>query len=117
MHYAIAGEDDEYLGTISLKNMNLIDRNAEYAISLRPQMQCRGIGIEATQKLLAIAFDQLELEKVYLNVLIENEKAIHMYEKCGFVFDGLMRNHICMQGTYRTLKCYSILRSEYYNRI
>lgn len=35
VHYAVVEETDEYLGTISLKAINLRDRNAEYAISLR----------------------------------------------------------------------------------
>lgn len=33
LHYAVAGEKDEYLGTISLKAINWRDRNAEYTYS------------------------------------------------------------------------------------
>ena len=114
LHYAVTNEEDEYLGTISLKKINLIDRNAEYAISLRAMAQCQGIGMEATQKILQIAFLELELEKVYLNVLYNNYNAIHMYEKCGFVCDGIMRNHIYIRNDFQTLKCYSILKEEYF---
>ncbi|PNR91989.1 hypothetical protein HWHPT5561_09765 [Petrotoga sp. HWH.PT.55.6.1] len=35
IHYAIANEDDEYIGTISLKNFSYIDKKAEYAIVTR----------------------------------------------------------------------------------
>ena len=35
IHFAIADEDDEYLGTISLKNIDILNKMAEYAISTR----------------------------------------------------------------------------------
>lgn len=46
-HFAIVDDqDDEYLGTISLKNIDLKNKNAEYAISTRKK--ARGTG--ANQK-------------------------------------------------------------------
>lgn len=115
IHYAIADEKDEYLGTISLKALNLQDRNAEYAISLRRCAQGRGIGQEATQKLLRIAFEEFGLERIYLNVLAENTPALHLYEKCGFVLEGESRKHLLLDGEYKTLKWYGLLREEYDN--
>ena len=35
LHYAITEDGGEYLGTISLKNLDLHAKNAEYAIVLR----------------------------------------------------------------------------------
>jgi len=46
-------------------------------------------------------------------VLAENKKAIHLYEKCGFVYEGEFRKHLFLKGKFRTLKWYSILREEY----
>ena len=80
IHYAIADEDDEYLGTISLKDVDLLARKAEYAISLRRKAQGMGVGTKATMKILEAAFDRFGLERVYLNVLSDNERAIHLYE-------------------------------------
>lgn len=113
IHYAIADDLDEYLGTISLKDVDAEARNAEYAISLRKKAQGRGIAAEATEELLRLAFDEYGLERVYLNVLAENKKAIHLYEKCGFVYEGEFRKHLFLKGEFRTLKWYGILREEY----
>lgn len=33
IHYACVDEEDNYLGTISLKNIDIRNKNAEYAIS------------------------------------------------------------------------------------
>lgn len=117
IHYAIADERNEYLGTISLKNINLVSRNAEYAISLRKKAQGRGIATEATKELLRRAFFEFGLEKVYLNVLSENDKAIRLYEKCGFVYEGEFRKHLFLKGEFKALKWYSILKEEYLSQM
>lgn len=113
MHFTIANELDEYMGTISLKNISLRDKRAEYAISLRKCAQGRGIAANATHQLLTLSFRDWMLEKVYLNVLSENQRAIRFYEKCGFIYEGTFRKHICLKGEFKTLKWYSILREEY----
>ena len=113
VHYAVADETDEYIGTISLKNIDLTAKKAEYAICLRKKAHGRGIALAATRELLEIAFRQFGLARVYLNVLSDNEKAIHLYEKCGFHCEGEFRNHLFLQGKYHNLKWYGILKEEY----
>jgi len=113
IHFAIADERDEYLGTISLKNINLKNRNAEFAISIRKNAQGKGLGYQAIKTLLNMAFNDFGLERVYLNVLSENERAICLYEKCGFSYEGEFRKHLFLRGEFKTLKWYSILREEY----
>ena len=113
LHYAIVNEQDEYLGTISLKNINLINKNAEYAISMRRCAQGTGAAFEATRLLLKKGFRELGMHRIYLNVLKENTRAIRFYEKSGFTYEGELRDCICMEGEYRTLKWYSFLHEEY----
>ena len=113
IHYAITDEDDEYLGTISLKDIDLSARNAEFAISLRKMAQGKGVAVSATKELLNIAFNTYNFERVYLNVLAENQRAIHLYEKCGFVYEGEFRKHLFLNGEFKSLKWYSMLREEY----
>ena len=84
----------------------MVDKNAEYAISLRAKAQGKGIASQATTTLLKIAFEDLNLERVYLNVLSDNKRAIRLYEKIGFVYEG----------EYKALRWYSILRGEYFMR-
>ena len=113
IHYAIADENDEYLGTISLKNVKMTDKRAEYAISLRGKAQGKGIAMEVTQEILELAFRYYGLERVYLNVLEDNERAIRLYEKSGFVYEGAFRRHLFLRGEYKTVRWYSMLREEY----
>lgn len=113
IHLAIVESDDEYLGTISLKNIDYKNNNAEYAISLRKRAIGKNVAFLATKLILEYAFDELKLEKVYLNVYSKNMRAIKFYEKFGFIYEGEFRNHIQKDGIYENLKWYSILRSDY----
>lgn len=105
-NFAFVDEKDEYLGTISLKNISLKNANAEYAIVTRKKAQGTGAAMQATQELLRYAFEELKLHKVYLNVLEENVRAQKLYEKCGFVHEGTSPDAVLINGVYKTLKWY-----------
>ena len=113
LHYAIVDEADEYLGTISLKSIDLINHSAEYAIATRRKAHGKGIARIATRLILKKAFEEFELHRVYLNVLSDNEPAIRLYEKCGFRFEGESRECLLKDEKYVNLKWYGILREEY----
>lgn len=118
-HYAVVDESDIYQGTISLKNIDEKNSNAEYAIVMRNDARGKGYSKFATEEILNIAFNKLNLHKVYLNVLSENKRAIRFYEKFGFTYEGEFKEHIFHKGSFKDLKWYKIIKEEYnerYNR-
>lgn len=107
-HYAVADDTDEYMGTISLKHIDHKNHHAEYAVSMRKCAIGTGLAKQASQKLLEIAFGELALHKVYLNVYSDNLRAIRLYEKLGFRFEGIFKEHVYGNGHYRDLSWYGI---------
>ena len=112
-HYACVNDEDVYLGTISLKNIDYNAKNAEYAISFRKDAHGTGASQFATREILKYAFERLELERVYLNVINKNVRAIKFYEKMGFVYEGTFRNHVLINHELENLRWYGILKREY----
>ncbi|MCD8039720.1 MAG: GNAT family N-acetyltransferase [Lachnospiraceae bacterium] len=112
MNFAFVDENDEYMGTISLKNISYEDSSAEYAVVARKKAQGTGAAMRATKELLNYAFEKLKLHKVYLNVLEENVRAQRLYEKCGFVCEGSAVDAVKIKGVYRTLKWYGIINER-----
>lgn len=107
-HFAIVDEQNEYMGTISLKNINKVDNNVEYAIVTRTVAHGKGLALEATKEILNYAFNELKLHKVYLNVLEENGRANRFYEKCGFKYEGMAKEMLYINGKYHNLNWYAI---------
>lgn len=109
-NFAFVDKNDEYLGTISLKHISYKNQNAEYAIVARKKAHGTGAAVQATQELLKYAFEQLKLHKVYLNVLEDNVRAQKLYEKCGFMYEGTSPDAVFINGEFKALKWYGIIR-------
>lgn len=82
VHLAIASDEDEYMGTVSLKNME--ELNAEFAITVRSKAMKRGYAWFGMQAILDKAFNELNLESVYWCVSRANERAVRFYDKHRF---------------------------------
>lgn len=79
IHLAIVDENDEYLGTASLKHLN--KGKAEFGITIRQCAMGKGLSKEAMRKIIELAFTEYELEEVYWCVSKNNARAIRFYDK------------------------------------
>ena len=113
LHFAIVNEDDTYLGTVSLKRIDLDNLSAEFAITTRKKIHGRGVASRATRLVLHKAFLEYGLHRVYLNVYADNADAIRLYKRCGFRFEGEFRDHIKRDNRYVNWKWFGILDSEF----
>ena len=111
---AIVEEDDEILGLVSLTDINHVNQSAELHIMIGDsENQGKGLGTFAVKEILSHAFNNLNLHRVELGVLESNTRAIHLYEKCGFVREGLKREFCYKNGKFENLLVYSCLKNEF----
>lgn len=109
----ITDDTDLCLGLVSLTNINYQNRTAEFHIQIGDsKQQGKGMGSFAVAEMLNHAFYNMNLHRVELGVLADNSRAIHLYEKCGFVKEGCKRSAIFKNGGYTDLLLYAILREE-----
>lgn len=114
VNFAIAEkESGRYIGQCNLLSIDYVARNAELAITLTRQYVGDGLGTEAVRLLTGYAFRMLNLNKVYLKVHSDNKRAIRCYEKCGFVQEGVLREHKFLDGRYADILFMGILRREF----
>ncbi len=60
------------------------DDEAEWGIVITASMHEKGFGTEALKRSVEYGFEELKLNRIYLGVYVDNPRAIHVYEKCGF---------------------------------
>ena len=85
IHFAISeDEDGEYLGTVSIKNIEWDDSRGEFAITIRKCAMGHGVSKQAMADVLEKAHKELGLKVIYWYVNRKNERAVRFYDKNGY---------------------------------
>jgi ribosomal-protein-alanine N-acetyltransferase len=71
-----------------------------------------GYATEATRAVIAYAFDELGLNRVYAYHFTGNPASGRVMEKAGMRFEGELRGHQRKGGEYRDSRLYGIVRSD-----
>lgn len=79
------------------------------------KLRGRGLGKEAMQATMAYCFDQLKLERLYLDHYTGNPAA-YLYQSLGFKYEGVLRKNCRKNGVLYDVHLMSMLRDEYYSR-
>jgi RimJ/RimL family protein N-acetyltransferase len=104
-------DNEEHIGNTGFYYINWIHRRAEFWILIGERdFWGKGIGAEVVSLMQAYAFNNLNLNKVYLNVGKDNKEAIDLYRKCGFVEEGILKEHYFIEGEYLDIITMAVLR-------
>lgn len=111
IHLAICSDDDEYMGTVSLKSIQ--NRRAEFAITVRRIAMGKGYSWWGMRNIIKLAFEQYGLDSVYWCVARENIRAVRFYDKHNFretldIPDNILSSY----KNIPDLKWYSVLTGE-----
>jgi len=106
--------DGNHVGNIGLHGIDRANRKANLGIVIgEKDYWSKGLGTDAMRTVLRYAFEQLRLHKVNLDVIDYNARAIHVYERCGFVKEGVRREELWKRGRFVNLVRMSILENEF----
>lgn len=102
------------IGAVYLLGIDWLSRSTEFAIWFgNEKARGKGLGSEATRLALHHAFNDLNLNRVYLTLLESNLRALALYKKVGFKEEGILRQATFKNGSYQNLLSMSILKEEY----
>ncbi|MFG0774230.1 spermidine N1-acetyltransferase [Vibrio plantisponsor] len=111
--FVVEDENKSLIGLVEIIEIDYIHRSAEFQIIITPEHQGKGYANTLINKALDYSFTILNLHKIYLHVAIENEKALHLYEQCGFIEEGHLVEEFFINGQYRDVKRMYILQPQY----
>lgn len=111
-------EDDWLLvGSCGFDNFDWRCRCAEVGIFIgEKRLWDQGYGSEVMHLLLRHGFETLNLNRISLDVYENNPRAIHVYEKLGFVQEGRKRQGMFKDGQYLDVLVMSFLHEEWQTR-
>jgi RimJ/RimL family protein N-acetyltransferase len=102
------------IGAIDLDSIHWNNGSAWLGIAIGdPVNRGLGYGSEAMHMVLRFAFDELNLHRVQLTVFAYNLHAIRLYERLGFVQEGVWREALHRDGQRWDVLHYALLRHEW----
>lgn len=81
IHLAIVDDHDEYMGTVSLKHIDMNKRTAEFAIVVCKKAMGKGYASYGMKEMLKLGFEKVGVKNIYWCVSKNNLRAIGFYNK------------------------------------
>lgn len=109
----IEKDNNECIGQIAYF---LVDKNnmfAEIEYCIGADFQNKGFATEATKAVIEYGFEKINLHKIQISHKAINNSSRRVIEKCGFVFEGTLRDYFYNNGKFTDRLYYSILKSEF----
>lgn len=105
------------VGLVELVEINHIHRRAEFQIIVAPDHQGKGYAGKAARAALEYGFAVLNLHKLYLVVDKDNARALHIYQKLGFIIEGELKDEFFVHGEYRTVLRMCLFQADHLKRL
>lgn len=111
---AIETLDGEHIGAVNLHRVHYEDRKAGLGIVIGARERWgQGYGGDAIQTMLRFAFDEMNLNCVWLTVVEDHAAAIACYKRCGFQEEARLRQEVYRDGRFLDFVQMGILRSDF----
>lgn len=103
-------DENLYIGNVYLTGIDYINRKATSHILIgNHDFWKNGYGTEAMALLLDYAFNHLNLRRIEAHVLEDNIGSCKMHEKLGYKREGILRESVYKDGTYKSQISYALL--------
>lgn len=69
-------------------------------MAVHDDWQGQGLGYALLSEALQLADKWMDLRRVELEVYVDNERGVKLYERCGFVIEGTFKKYAYRDGQY-----------------
>lgn len=109
-----AEPDDRYIGQVGIHQIHAHSKVGRLGIVIAAKREMgRGYGSAAIGKALDCAFGELGLHKVWLMVFHHNTRSRGIYQRIGFVEEGVLREEYFHEGAWHDMVRMSVLAHEW----
>jgi ribosomal-protein-alanine N-acetyltransferase len=103
----------ECIGQIAFFLVDSKNHFAEIEYCIGSEFQCNGYATEATKAIIAYGFNRISFHKIQICTKTINAPSKRVIEKCGFTYEGTLRDFFYMNGEYIGRLYFSMLKSEF----
>ena len=102
----------ECIGQIAYFLVDTHNNFGEIEYCIGKAFQGEGYATESCKAVIDYGFDKIGFNKVQICVRPANVASNKVIDKCGFTYEGTLRDYFLIDGKYEGRKYYSILRNE-----
>ncbi|MCQ4207209.1 GNAT family N-acetyltransferase [Streptomyces longispororuber] len=103
----------ELVGEVVLNEWDPAHRGATFRTLMGPRGRGRGLGTEATGLIVGYGFETAGLHRIQLMAFADNHRARHVYEKVGFVLEGVHRSSQLRDGVWQDEVTMAVLADDW----
>jgi RimJ/RimL family protein N-acetyltransferase len=117
--FAIDAGELGLIGMANLVDINWKDRNAFHGMLIGEKTtRGKGFGVDTIMAINRYAFEELGLMRLNTTIIANNEASLRVYlEKCGWVKEGVKRNHYFRKNQWWDQVVVGITKDDYFELI
>lgn len=109
--YWVIRFNEENIGTVSLYDIDLKHRKAEWGrLIIVPKYSI--LAVSVAKIIIKEAFDSLGLHKLYCSTLTTNMGVLQLNRLLGFKEEGILKDHYFLNGEYVGLQYFSMINPK-----
>lgn len=103
--------NNKVIGAIHL-NVNNYNESVEFSYAIDDRYQGNGYMTEALESIKNFCLNEMKVNRIYGGCEINNIASKKVMEKCGFVYEGTLRNYLKLKDGYHDMYLYSIINER-----
>jgi ribosomal-protein-alanine N-acetyltransferase len=103
----------ECIGQIAFFLVDEKNQFCEIEYCIGRDFQRRGFAVEATRAVIDYGFARAHFHRIQICCRESNLASKGVIEKCGFVYEGMLRDYFYRQGSFESRLYFSLLEEEY----
>lgn len=106
-------DDGQLIGVVGLRGATPENRTATLGVTISDKTRWdQGLGTDIVLTACRFGFEEMDLARIELWVLADNDRARHVYEKLGFQYEGTARQRSFKGGRRLDEQLYGLLPGE-----
>lgn len=107
-------EDDSLIGFCMIAFIDYYNKNCKFGMTIGEKDEWgKGYGKEVLDKIIRYCFEDLDMNRIGVEIYAFNERSIKMFENMGFKREGIIRQLVYKKNKFEDEYIYGLLKSEW----
>lgn len=108
--------EQEAIGVVSITDIDMKNKRCSWGIYIGEENAPKGSGTKMGYFALQYVFNDLKLQKIWVEVLANNAVSLNFHKKLGFHVEGIFRRHILKSGRYEDVVRLALFKEKFIDR-